>query len=223
LGKTMDERIQRALDGELQRGDLTAEESIALDQIESLIAGLVPALPARPLPDLGTAVLARLPARHAPSSMREASAGAGGIRGFIEWLWAPKPLSIRFRPVYGFALALGLALLVMGRAAFVARSINQVPALAQPVLIQFRLDAPNARNVALAGNFTDWKPAYTLTRAEPGIWTVVVPLAPGVHDYAFVVDGERWTPDPMAPAIDDGFGGLNSRLAVLSPDRRRRS
>jgi hypothetical protein len=28
--------------------------------------------------------------------------------------------------------------------------------------------------------------------------------------------------DPNAPAVDDGFGGLNSRLAVLAPDDAER-
>jgi 1,4-alpha-glucan branching enzyme len=86
------------------------------------------------------------------------------------------------------------------------------------VLVQFRLDAPAAHTVTLAGDFTKWQPKYELTRSAPGVWTIVVPLDPGVHDYAFVVDGNLWTPDPMAPAIADGFGGLNSRVAVLSPD-----
>jgi hypothetical protein len=221
----MDERIQRALDGELLRSDLSPDEAKKLDEIESIVSGVVRSVPVRPLPDLGAAVLARLASpTSVPGPVAQAPpARPAGIRGFIDWLWAPRPLSIRYRPAYGFALAAGLALFVAGRAAFVTRSIEQVPAAAQQVLIQFRLDAPNARDVALAGNFTGWKPAYTLTRAEPGIWTVVVPLAPGVHDYAFIVDGERWTPDPMAPAVDDGFGGLNSRVAVLSPDPRRRS
>jgi hypothetical protein len=44
-----------------------------------------------------------------------------------------------------------------------------------------------------------------------------------VHDYAFIVDGERWIADPMAPAVADGFGGLNSRIAVLPPDLAVRS
>ncbi len=51
------------------------------------------------------------------------------------------------------------------------------------------------------------------------MWSVTVPLEPGVHDYAFVVDGEQWRPDPLAPSVDDGFGGTNSRLALLPPDR----
>jgi len=51
------------------------------------------------------------------------------------------------------------------------------------------------------------------------VWTVVVPLEPGIHDYAFVVNGGQWVPDPNAPAFEDGFGGLNSRIAVITPDR----
>jgi len=47
----------------------------------------------------------------------------------------------------------------------------------------------------------------------------VVPLEAGVHDYAFVVDGEVWTPDPLATSVDDGFGGENSRLSLLPPER----
>jgi len=98
---------------------------------------------------------------------------------------------------------------------------DAAPVAGWQVLVQFRLDAPQASEVALAGEFTEWQPIYPLKRSEPGIWTVVVPLEPGIHDYAFIVDGERWLPDPMAPAVEDGFGGLNSRIAVLTPDRRR--
>jgi 1,4-alpha-glucan branching enzyme len=72
--------------------------------------------------------------------------------------------------------------------------------------------------VQLAGSFTNWEPRYELRQAAPGIWTITVPLTQGVHDYAFVVDGEQWVADPYAPQIGDGFGGTNNRLALLSPD-----
>jgi 1,4-alpha-glucan branching enzyme len=88
----------------------------------------------------------------------------------------------------------------------------------QQVLVQFRLDAPQASRVALAGNFTDWQPTYELTRTAGGVWTITIPLQQGVHRYAFVVDGGTWQPDPLAPSVADGFGGQNSQIAVLSPD-----
>ena len=48
-------------------------------------------------------------------------------------------------------------------------------------------------------------------RASDGSWSADVPLAPGRHVYAFVVDGKRWIVDPLAPqAPDDGFGPTNA-------------
>jgi len=46
-----------------------------------------------------------------------------------------------------------------------------------------------------------------------GEWSVRVALAPGQYRYMFVVDGNRWIPDPNAVASqNDGFGGKNSVL-----------
>ena len=53
------------------------------------------------------------------------------------------------------------------------------------------------------------------------MWSITVPLTQGVHDYAFVVDGQQWVADPYAPQIGDGFGGTNNRLALLPPDSPR--
>jgi len=47
-----------------------------------------------------------------------------------------------------------------------------------------------------------------------GVWTATLTLPAGQHQYAFVVDGARWVPDPGAPAIDDGFGRRNSVLTL---------
>jgi len=89
---------------------------------------------------------------------------------------------------------------------------------AAKVFVQFRLDAPHASAVRLAGSFTGWKPTYTLQQVTSGVWSILIPLEPGVHDYAFVVDGTEWVADPAAPKVDDGFGGINSRLSVLLPN-----
>jgi 1,4-alpha-glucan branching enzyme len=82
------------------------------------------------------------------------------------------------------------------------------------VYVQFRIAVPDARTVSLAGTFTGWKPAVALRRNADGEWTALVPLRPGVHDYAFVVDGDRWVTDPNAPQVDDSFGGTNSRISL---------
>lgn len=89
------------------------------------------------------------------------------------------------------------------------------------MFVQFRLHAPDASTVGLAGSFTGWQPAHELYEVAPGIWTVTLALPPGVHDYAFVIDGERWVADPYAPGVRDGFGGTMSRVALLLPERSR--
>ena len=90
-----------------------------------------------------------------------------------------------------------------------------------PGVLDYINHAPNEAvvafygSVALAASFTDWTPRYQLQEISQGVWSVLVPLAPGVHEYSFVVDGERWVADPLAPSVDDGFGGVNSQLAIL--------
>jgi 1,4-alpha-glucan branching enzyme len=94
------------------------------------------------------------------------------------------------------------------------------PAGASKLFVQFRLQA-QAADVRLAGSFTNWEPTYRLHQIAPGMWTITVPLSQGVHDYAFVVDGQQWIADPYAPQIRDGFGGANNRMTVLLPDTPR--
>jgi hypothetical protein len=142
--------------------------------------------------------------------------------GWLERFWEPLSLTVRIRPALAaavvVALLLPLALLV--RAPGATPSLDQSAESASPanvpvLYIRFRLDSPGARSVALVGSFTDWSPRYELRETEPGVWSVMVPLAPGVHDYGYLVDGERWVPDPLAPQVSDGFGGANSQLAIL--------
>jgi hypothetical protein len=86
--------------------------------------------------------------------------------------------------------------------------------------IEFVLVAPGASRVALVGDFNGWDVEATPMRRTPsgGAWTVAIPLATGRHLYAFVVDGERWLPDPVAPlAPEDGFGTRNSVVVVGDP------
>lgn len=233
----MDHRIQKALDGELPREALTAPELAVLAAAEADIGAVLRSVPARPLPDLAPAVMRRIAAveagkaaaaRSAPATPKiatqtvaavhgagqsAASSAAAGLRATLGWIWKPRPISFGWRPAYGFAAAAMLVvMLVIGRETAPAGDGTQA------VLTQFVLNAPDAQQVMLAGDFTGWQPAHTMTRTGPGVWTVVVALEPGVHSYAFVVDGDHWVPDPNAPAVDDGFGGLNSRLAVLAPD-----
>jgi hypothetical protein len=42
-----------------------------------------------------------------------------------------------------------------------------------------------------------------------------------VHDYAFIIDGQRWVTDPYAAAVQDGFGGSNSRITLVAGSDHR--
>jgi hypothetical protein len=84
--------------------------------------------------------------------------------------------------------------------------------------VSFVLDTPEARTVAVVGDFTGWKTSgYELSRrAEDGKWEITVRLRrERSYTYGFVIDGERWVPDPGVPeTVDDGFGGVNSILRL---------
>lgn len=70
------------------------------------------------------------------------------------------------------------------------------PAKSKKKRVTFKLLAPEAREVFVAGSFNDWAPAErALKRNQDGLWTTWMNLAPGTYEYRFVVDGE-WLEDP---------------------------
>ncbi|HEX2094569.1 MAG TPA: isoamylase early set domain-containing protein [Longimicrobiaceae bacterium] len=90
-----------------------------------------------------------------------------------------------------------------------------LPSPRQPV--QFVLVSRSASHISLVGDFNGWDPRATpLRRTSPdGMWSVVVPLGQGRHQYAFLVDGREWVVDPSAPrSPEDEFGSSKSVLLV---------
>jgi len=213
----MADRIDRYLEGTVDRAALSPEERVDADLVERVIQEVRAFVGTRPAPDLTAAVMSGIERSGAHSSHRP-----GAWARAVARLWAPQSVSFQFRPAYGlFAVVAVMALSALwalsGRGAGDDASTATRPA----VFVQFRLEAPEASTVRLAGSFTDWRPDYELYQAASGIWTITLPLPPGVHDYSFIVDGQRWVPDPLAPAVDDGFGGINSRIALVSPEDSR--
>jgi len=81
--------------------------------------------------------------------------------------------------------------------------------------VQFVFVAPKARRVAVVGDFNDWDLVASPLTAAGGVWSGQLDVPFGRHDYAFVVDGERWVRDPNAPqAPADEFGAGYSVLVV---------
>lgn len=107
-----------------------------------------------------------------------------------------------------------------GSDALPVNAVAADPAAEAPIVTQFVLDAPGAAEVSLVGAFNGWDAAATPLARDPGtgLWTVSLPLAPGRHVYAFMVDGRTLTLDPRAPeARDPELGTSGSVILVGTP------
>ena len=71
----------------------------------------------------------------------------------------------------------------------------------------FSFQAPAAMSVQLVGDFTQWQQnPISMHNGIPGGWHAEVELAPGPHQYRFLVDGE-WVDDPECTVrVPNPFG-----------------
>jgi 1,4-alpha-glucan branching enzyme len=70
-----------------------------------------------------------------------------------------------------------------------------------------------AEEVYLAGDFTDWQP-MAMKKRKDGLFAVDVRLAPGNHEYKFIVD-DSWVVDPDNSVWSvNPYGSLNSVASV---------
>jgi len=84
--------------------------------------------------------------------------------------------------------------------------------------VQFVLVAPDAKKVAVVGDFNGWDASHAAYQAQHrggGVWSVTAPVPLGHHRYSFVVDDSLWVADPTAPrVIDYDYGMPNSAIVV---------
>jgi len=128
------------------------------------------------------------------------------------WDWLRRPWQLSVSPLAVAATVLIAAALWVGthrarRTASPAEGATEV---------QFVIVVPGAAAVSLVGEFNDWDAARTPMQVSQtsGIWSVTVPLSPGRHRYAFLVDGRRWVADPSSPRAQDDFGTPSSVVTV---------
>jgi hypothetical protein len=206
------EKLHRQLDGEPVLQDLTPGAARELATHQQIIREARALYRSVESPDLSAKIMSRIETRSQPADKRQRFAQR-------VWTWFMQPRPMPMRPA--FAILAATAFLLLGDPLFNTETASTPETVASKIFVQFRLDAPKDSNVHLAGSFTGWKPEYSLRETAPGIFSVLVPLEPGVHDYGFLVDG-KWITDPVAPAVDDGFGGANSRLLVVVPETSSR-
>lgn len=152
---------------------------------------------------------------------------------WIDWLWdlVVRPRSITVRPAYGLVTAVVLVIalgMLLGRPApevvRPAAESSTTTAVAntentnqQLIATRFTYVDNEASSVAVAGDFNEWNPDPLKPRMVDGqrVWTGVIPLREGEHQYMFVIDGEEWVTDPLAPVQrEDGFGHRNAVISL---------
>jgi chromosome partitioning protein len=85
-----------------------------------------------------------------------------------------------------------------------------------PEGVMFALDTPDAREVRVTGEFTNWsREGLPMEKDKAdGMWKAVVDIAPGEYEYRFIVDGV-WIRDPNnKDYVRNEFGQENSLLIV---------
>ena len=198
--------LQAYLDGEIGREELPPELRREAELWENLFVEMRRTDPREAPASLESAVLRSLGEETRDAAWRRA----------VDWALRPRP--IRVSPLAGLAAAAAIALLfVLGPGD--RGEPGAGPAEATTVYVQFLLEAPQARSVAIAGDFNDWQPEVHLEDPDgDGVWTGRIPMRPGVHHYMFVIDGSEWQTDPRAERYtDDGFGNRNAVLVVPRP------
>lgn len=146
------------------------------------------------------------------------------------WSRLTTPRSITVIPLSWGLLAAGLVLFAAVGAAHFSDDVHSAvqpiehalfPAATQaqgPQRVQFVLVAPDAKKVAVVGDFNGWDVSHAGYQAKHrggGVWSVTAPIPVGHHRYSFVVDDSLWVADPSAPrAADNDFGVANSAIVV---------
>jgi hypothetical protein len=140
--------------------------------------------------------------------------------------WWRTEREFRIAPLTGLALAAGIAGIIAVSGILIGSHISRVPPITASAgatagrdtvqVVRFVFVDPSAKQVELVGDFNEWAKGTTQLShsGAPGVWTVSVPLSPGRHEYAFIINGSRWVADPFAPKSSDDFGTESSVIRV---------
>jgi len=81
--------------------------------------------------------------------------------------------------------------------------------------VTFKLTAPKAKKVSVAGSFNNWDvKSHLAKKGLKGNWSAKVNLKPGRYEYKFVVDG-AWMNDPDCKnSVCNSLGSQNSLVEV---------
>jgi hypothetical protein len=202
----IDLRLQEALDGERDPAELPA------DLRESYVRFMEAATLLQATPQVSVAARVMAEVRQIPADVHAGSS----VQRLGRWLGRPRAVTLRLRPVWTLAIAAGLGAMLL-----LPWSDGTPTPGAKEGFARFVGHFPGARSVEVVGSFNDWSRGMLHLRDDDhdGIWHGDAILPAGQHEYMFVVDGERWVPDPLAGRyVDDGFGaGQENSLLIVRP------
>jgi len=141
--------------------------------------------------------------------------------------WWGTPRTLHISPLAGLAMAASLAAIVSLGTLGIARSRPMTATPPTRAVAHVVHDTVNvvrfvfvgqAKTVSLVGDFNAWgaQPVSLVPTGSNGTWSASVPLPSGRHEYAFIVDGQRWVADPFAPTSSDEFNTNSSIITVGS-------
>jgi len=84
----------------------------------------------------------------------------------------------------------------------------------EKVPIQFKWTR-GGEDVFVTGSFNEWQGKIRMNQNEAGEFILIVPIAPGIHQYKFIVD-EEWKLNPDSPTVEDQ-GVTNNIIEVRKP------
>jgi 1,4-alpha-glucan branching enzyme len=80
--------------------------------------------------------------------------------------------------------------------------------------VHFYCEAPEAKQVAIVGDFNNWDPlVHPMQQMPDRVWRIEVTIHHGHHQYAFMVDG-KLTLDPRAQGISRNE--KNERVSLIA-------
>jgi len=203
----IDPRLQEALDAERDPGELPTD----LREAYARLMAAAQLLQTTPRLSVATRIMTEIRLLPAPVH------SDGPMRRLIRWFGRPRAVTVRLRPVWTLGLAVGLAAMLL-----LSSQQDSAPTpSASEGIANFIGHFPGAKSVEVVGSFNNWSRGTLHLNDDDhdGIWHAAAILPAGAHEYMFVVDGERWVPDPLAGRyVDDGFGaGQENSLVFVRP------
>jgi len=86
---------------------------------------------------------------------------------------------------------------------------------AQKKRISFKLNASEAHEVSIVGDFNNWNPkTHVMKKDKKGVWSKTILIPQGRYEYKYFVDGEWWLDPENNQTVQNTFGSANNVLMV---------